>query len=123
MQSPTNPGEVAEPVDFERLREISDDDRDLMNELVSLYVQQTEEFLEALKTGIAGRDFDSVRKTAHKALGGSATCGMNAVIPFLRELEKAGEDKNLESAELALTQSRAAFQQIRAFLEANQSRP
>ena len=121
MQSPTNSDSA--PVDFERLREISDDDRDLMNELIDLYVQQTGEFLDVLSDGIARQDFESIRQIAHKALGGSATCGMNAVIPFFRELEKAGADKNLEAAERALAQSQTAFQQIQAFLEANQSRP
>ena len=85
-------------IDFERLREISDNDRDLMNEIVELYFQQTREGLNNLKTAAAAGDSEAIYFHAHKCAGGSATVGMKAIVRVFRKLESDSRAGDLRAA-------------------------
>ena len=106
------------PVDFEQLRDIAGEDEDLMVELSEMYLTQTRGILDDLKTALENGDAAEVKNLAHKAVGGSATCGMNAVVPFFRELETRGAAQNLDNAESVLAKAENAFAEIAAVLAA-----
>ena len=108
-------------IDFERLREVADDDADMMNMLVEMYLDQMREILTVLKTAVAEKDFETIRQSAHKAVGSSATCGMNAVVAPLKELEQLGASKNPQNAEAVLVRIETAHEQISAALEASKA--
>lgn len=107
------------PIDFERLRDIADNDAELMDELIELYFPQTRELLDELKIAIETGNYDSIYKSAHKALGSSVTCGMNAIVQHLKELEQYGRDKNSENAHAELTRAERAFKEMTDYLQAN----
>lgn len=107
------------PVDIERLREVSADDKELMDELIDLYLSQTRELLDELKTATAQKNSDAVYKSAHKALGSSVTCGMEAVVPALKQLEHAGREGEFENTEELYSQAEAGFAEIEAYLQEN----
>ena len=107
------------PVDVDRLKEVSADDAELMNELVDLYLSLTRELLDDLKVAIVEKDADAVYKSAHKALGSSLTCGMEAVVPSLKQLEQLGRDKNFEDAKDLHSQAEAGFAEIEAYFQEN----
>lgn len=109
------------PVDVERLREISGDDAELMNELIDLYLSQTRELLDELKIAIAEKKSDVIYKAAHKALGSSVTCGMEAVVPALKQLEHLGREGSFENAEELQLQAAEGFAAIEEFLQANRA--
>lgn len=112
--------ETAElPIDFERLREVSDDDAEMINELLDLYFSQTREQLADLENAINAKDFDQIYKSAHKIAGGSLTCGMNAIIPSIRALEQLGRNQNAENAENLFVEAKNAFAQMESYLESN----
>lgn len=115
-------GDDDAPIDFERLRDISADDPEMMFELVDMYMEQTAGFIGELRTAIADGDFETIRKISHKAVGGSSTCGMNRVVPFFRELERLGESRSGESVTSVLAQAEAAFERIRLYFEENKDR-
>lgn len=107
------------PIDVERLKEVSADDVGLMNELIDLYLSQTRELLDQLKAAIDQKNSDAVYKSAHKALGSSVTCGMEAVVPSLKQLEHLGREGSFENAEELYSQAEEGFAEIDAYLQEN----
>lgn len=112
-------GNAVSAIDFARLREVSDDDAEMINELIELYFSQTREQLGELEKAIGEKDFDSVYRSAHKIAGGSLTCGMNAIVPPIRELEQAGRNQNGGNIEDSFAEARKAFARMEEYLQIN----
>jgi CheY-like chemotaxis protein len=108
------------PVDMDRLLEFTDGSAENLRELVDLYLSQTTEQLEKLRTAIAATDAAEVRRVAHSCAGASATCGMRHMVPLLRELERQGREGKLSDAAAVFEQTAHEFQRIRVFLESRQ---
>src|SRR5207237_7167430 len=90
---PPPPKEKEEPpVDLERLADLAGGDEAGIRELTELYLTQTTEQLEHLKTAVESGAIPQVEHISHKSAGASATCGMNSIVPFLRELERQGHE-------------------------------
>ena len=110
---------VESPIDFARLREVSDDDAEMINELVELYFSQTREQLNELETAIGARNFEAIYRSAHKIAGGSLTCGMNAIVPPIREMERKGRNQSGENIEDLFAEARTAFARMEEYLQNN----
>ena len=96
MQSePTPP----QPVDVERLMEFSDGTTESLRELITLYLDQTRTQLAQMEAAVVAADATELRRVAHSSAGASATCGVIALTPLLRELERMGQEQNLEGAQ------------------------
>ncbi len=122
---PTLPTAVQEraepPVDIERLAEMAGGDEAGISELIELYFVQTSSQFEQLKAAVQANELEEVERIAHKAAGASATCGMNAVVAALRELERQGrEGKLLEAAQL-VAHALKELERIRTYLNNRQS--
>ena len=110
-------GSGGEPVDLERLWEMGADDEEVVRELVDLYNTQAEELLASLKQAVGAGQAAEVKGFSHKLCGASATCGMNAIVPSLRELEEMGERGDLSGAQEALQTASREYTRIRDFLQ------
>jgi CheY-like chemotaxis protein/HPt (histidine-containing phosphotransfer) domain-containing protein len=110
------PGAGGPPVDLERLTELGGDNTGI-RELIDLFLNQTTGQLQELKTAVERGAAKDVERVAHKAAGASATCGMNAIVPALRELERQGREGRLVDAILLVAQSAKELERIRTFLE------
>jgi PAS domain S-box-containing protein len=110
-------GSGGEPVDLARLWEMGADDQEVVRELVDLYNTQAEELLASLKQAVSAGQAAEVKGFSHKLCGASATCGMNAIVPSLRELEAMGERGELSGAQEALETASREYIRIRGFLE------
>ena len=86
------------PVDIDRLVEFSGGNATNFNELVTLYFKQTTEQLQQIREGVAGGQMLKVARVAHSCAGASATCGMNSIVPVLRQLEQAGQEGDAATA-------------------------
>ena len=104
------------PVDMDRLAEFTSNDADSLAELIALYCQQTAEQLAKIRTGIQRGQTEEVRKVAHSCAGSSATCGMNAIVPTLRELERMAGAGSLQGALELASQAESEFDWIKQFL-------
>jgi CheY-like chemotaxis protein/HPt (histidine-containing phosphotransfer) domain-containing protein len=104
-------------LDWERLMELADNDRDMLKELVALYIDETEKQMEQLGAAVASHSAHEVRRLAHKCAGGSATIGVGRLVPLLRELEVRGEGGNLDGTEPLYEQARKEFMILRGHLE------
>jgi len=109
--------EKADVLDWERLMEMADNDRDMLKELVSLYLQETEQQMEQLGAAVASSSAPEVKRLAHKCAGGSVTIGVGRLVPLLRELEHQGEEGQLEASNLLYKKARKEFGILRDHLE------
>ena len=66
--------------------------------LISLYVEHTTYRLGEIKKAVDRESRADVQGMAHRCLGSSLTCGMEAIIPVLRKLEQAGIDGDMTAA-------------------------
>jgi HPt (histidine-containing phosphotransfer) domain-containing protein len=88
-----------------------------IKELIDLYITQTTSQLSELATAAQAAAHKDIERIAHKAAGASATCGMTAIVPILRELEKLGRENQAQFTPELVAQAKAALQQIVAFLD------
>jgi HPt (histidine-containing phosphotransfer) domain-containing protein len=118
-QQPLPPAiqEQAEPpVDIDRLAEMAGGDEAGIVELIELYFTQTSTQFEQLSTAVQSNALQEVERIAHKAAGASATCGMNAVVPALRELERQGREGRLINAAALVAHTLKELERIRTYL-------
>jgi CheY-like chemotaxis protein/HPt (histidine-containing phosphotransfer) domain-containing protein len=126
--APPIPAADNAPVDLDRLTEMGGTDPAGIKELIELYLTQTSGQLKDLAAAAATGATRELERVAHKAAGASATCGMSAIVPILRELEKQGREHHPEQAPALVAQAEAALAQINTFLDQylaslNQSAP
>lgn len=103
-------------MDLERLHEFTDGDPKTVRDLVGLYLQQTAEQLQNIQAALAATSAPDLKRAAHCCSGSSATCGMNAILPPLRELERLAHEQQLDAAPRQLEQANLEFGRIKAFL-------
>ncbi len=73
--------------------------------------------LKELAAAVSANAAKDLERIAHKAAGASATCGMSAIVPPLRELEKQGRENQLDQASERVAQAETALSQINAYLD------
>lgn len=100
------------PVDLDTLNDITGNDLEMRREVVEMYLQQTMTQLDEIERAIYSDDAKTLSAVAHKSVGGSAMCGMTALVEPMRKLERLGLDGKIEGAEPILLQARQAFVSI-----------
>ncbi len=86
-------------LDVDRLEAAANDDPKVVQELVELYFAQAADLMNGLRAAINSGSAKDVDHFAHKLVGASLACGMSAMVPPLRELEKRGKEGKLTDAE------------------------
>ncbi len=114
---PTTGGTRPPPVEMERLHDFTNGNPEDLRELINLYLKQTSDQVAQLLAAVRSGSAPDVRRLAHSCAGASATCGMSAILPPLRELEHQGEAGKLLNAPELASQVEAEFNRIRIFLE------
>jgi CheY-like chemotaxis protein len=114
VTSPVPPMEVE--VDMNLLRDAACDDDARLHELLRLYFSQTETLLLKLNGAILAGSAEEVRQVAHRLAGSSASCGMIAVVPAFRDLERMGRDGSLADAPRLFAELEHRFERLRSQL-------
>jgi CheY-like chemotaxis protein/HPt (histidine-containing phosphotransfer) domain-containing protein len=109
--------QVYPPVNIERLRDVSGDDEELMQELIDLYLEQMSKNIEKLKAAVEADKPEELMRIAHTAVGSSATCGMNAIVPPLRELENTDYANLSIEALPVIIRVEEQFERIKTFFQ------
>ncbi|MBK8001182.1 MAG: response regulator [Verrucomicrobia bacterium] len=105
------------PVDMERLNDFAGGSLENYNELVALYIKQTTEQLDQIRTAISERNSERMSRLAHSCAGASATCGMAAIVPLLRQVEYLGHDEKIDEASGILPSIDLEFERLKRYLE------
>jgi HPt (histidine-containing phosphotransfer) domain-containing protein len=114
----TLPAPADDPaVDFEQLNAASGDDADLLQELVALYFDQAKELMAGLETALQKGSAKEVDQFAHKLVGASLACGMNAMVVPLRALESRGRAGDLAGGQEFLAQAATQLEIVRAAVQ------
>jgi CheY-like chemotaxis protein/HPt (histidine-containing phosphotransfer) domain-containing protein len=107
------------PIDLDRLNEFAGGSVEHYNELISLYLRQTTEQLEQVRAAIAENNVERASRVAHSCAGASATCGMDAIVPLLRQVEYLSQEGNLSAAAELLPAIEHEFDRLKRYLELN----
>jgi PAS domain S-box-containing protein len=106
----TSPGEIL--VDIDRLREVTDDEPDRIQRLIDLYLTQAGPMLDGLDRAIQSNSSGEVARIAHKLVGSSVSCGVEAFTQPLRELERLGQEGDLSGAPALFEDVRHKFPRV-----------
>ena len=104
-------------VDLDRFAEMSGPEEAQVRELMEMYLAQTSGQVRELRVAVEAGAVKDVERVAHKAAGASATCGMNRIVPLLRELERQGREGRLDGATALVMQVGKELEGIGDFLE------
>jgi HPt (histidine-containing phosphotransfer) domain-containing protein len=104
-------------VDLDRLRDVNDDDPERIRRLVDMYLTQAVPLLADLQRAIETSSGDALARAAHKLVGSSISCGVQAFTQPLRELERLGHAGDLTGAAAVFDQVRQTFPRVRLFLD------
>ncbi|MEO7100296.1 MAG: response regulator [Luteolibacter sp.] len=113
---PPAPAVDEEPVDLERLLEITDGQTAMFRQLAHDYLIQADEILSVMALAIERRASGDIHQLAHKLCGSSASCGMRAIVPSLRRIEQIGEAPQFTLASELHCEAVRQLARIRRFL-------
>lgn len=114
-----NPGlESLDKRALDRLRALQRDAKpDLLNKVVSLYLQDSAAALQRLRTAAEGVDPQEVARLAHRLKASSANLGALRLVDSLRRLEVLGRSGELTGLEALLGDIDREFQEVRDALQ------
>jgi two-component system, sensor histidine kinase and response regulator len=107
-----------EPVDVAALLSRVEGDRDLLEELVGLYLADESDLVGRIAQAVRAGDADSLRRAAHTLKGSIGNFCAPAAQAAASALETAGRDSALEPAPALLEQLIRELDRVRAALSA-----
>jgi HPt (histidine-containing phosphotransfer) domain-containing protein len=91
--------EEEEVFDLKVALEMTEDDTELLSEMIDVFTGETVELLTHLEAAVISGNCDSVRKTAHRLKGAAASVGGARIRLVAHVLERMGADGKLGNAE------------------------
>jgi PAS domain S-box-containing protein len=111
-------------VDIDRLRDVTDNEPARMRRLIDIYLTEAAPMLNELAAAIQAKAGGDVVRLAHKLVGSSISCGVQAFTQPLRELERLGNEGDLSRANALFDNVRQQFPRVQnAFDEFLQTVP
>jgi PAS domain S-box-containing protein len=104
-------------VDIDQLRDVTDNEPDRMRRLIGIYLSQAAPMLDELNAAIRANSNGDVARLAHKLIGSSISCGVQAFTQPLRELERLGNEGDLSRANALLEDVRDQFPRVQGALD------
>jgi len=90
-------------MDWELLHRLSDNDPEFELELLQLFSQTANTYLESLREAIASQAFEEVMKEAHKLKGSSGNIGATSIHLTARKMEEMARKQRVEECNNLLT--------------------
>lgn len=72
---------------LEQISTLADGNEEFIGKMVDLFVTQTPEMLENIKTGVAEQDWDKVKAASHKLKPSIDMMGIQEMSPVVRQIE------------------------------------
>ena len=108
---------MAETFDREQLEHLAGGDKAFENELLQLFVGDTENSLSQLDAAISSNSQDAVQSLAHYIKGASANVGAVGMSQTAAQLEKLAKTGDLQAAPSCFTQLQRLHQQIKQMVQ------
>jgi PAS domain S-box-containing protein len=103
-------------VDIDRLRDVVDDEPGRMQALIDLYLTQACVMLHSLDEAIQANSGHDIARIAHRLVGSSVSCGVEAFTQSLHELERLGLAGDLSEAHALFDDVRHKFPRVQRIL-------
>ena len=103
--------------DRDRLHQISHGNEELEQELLQIFVEDTEAYLEELKQGLSVNDVVKVSRQAHTIKGASGNVGVTSMQEVAAELERQARMESLEDAPELVAELEELLDAVRAFVK------
>lgn len=84
---------------IEELRALGDGDDGFLTDLIGTFLNETPSILARLSEAVAAEDAGNIRLYAHSLKGSSAEFGASYLTELCRQLELAGKNQELSSAQ------------------------
>ncbi len=101
-------------VDIDRLRDVTDNEPARMRRLIDIYLNQAAPMLNELDAAIQAKAAGDVARLAHKLVGSSISCGVQAFTQPLRELERLGNEGDVSRANALFDDVRRKFPRVQS---------
>ncbi len=99
---------------IESIREVSAmSKRDILKEVIEIFITTTPEFLASIRQAFEGRDADVLAKEAHKLKGSAASIGACKVQSLAAQVQHLGEQQDLGEIAVLLEQLEEAYQEAK----------
>jgi len=93
-------------------------DRELLKELIAVFLNEIPTWMQALRAALNGRDAAELRRVAHAVKGAVDSCGASGAFDAAMLLERVGASGDLSSAPAALAALERRIERARAELAA-----
>lgn len=108
------------PIDWDHLHQMSDNSYEFELELLTIFVEDTQVHLKAIKTASAESNFWEIEQAAHHIKGASANVGAKTMQVAAAQIEQQARQKKLEDSTQLLAEIEQALTQIEKFTQENQ---
>ena len=105
-----------ESVNLEHIREATMGDDEFLAELITLFLNDTPQQLEALRKAVRTGDAETAASAAHRLKGSSSNMGAESLSALCLHLEKSSQGKQLEELPQIVEQVDEEFEQVRKIL-------
>lgn len=116
MAKPTRHEADRRAVDMDVLRDATAGDRDLMQELAELFVNDTDLQLKALEDALQNREMDRLRRIGHALRGSCLSIGATPAAEVFKDLEDAAKVGDAARIRAAIDQGVLEFARVRRAL-------
>ena len=103
-------------IDWNRLSQISDDDREFQLELLDMLATDITEQLVMIKSAIELQDGQQIQAIGHYLKGATANVGVNSMTSIARQLEAIGRSQDFTGAANYLAALAVQQQKLLAYL-------
>jgi HPt (histidine-containing phosphotransfer) domain-containing protein len=109
--------EFWQPVDWEHLHQLSDNNPEFEQELLEVFVADSYTVLVLLKQSIAVQDARQLEQSAHHIKGASANVGAIAIYSVAVQLEQQARAQQFEDSDRLIQQLETAIGQIQTLIQ------
>lgn len=102
----------------ERLKDMTEGDRDFLEELVMLYLEDADEQIAGIRAALESSDAKTLERRAHSLKGASANVGAERMREIAYEMEMAGKGEHLADAWSILERIQAELPRVAEALRA-----
>ncbi len=108
--------ESSNVIDMDEIMEIMDDDKELIKECFTDFIEEYPTMLSKIKNAIDSGDASELNATAHKIKGSLKYLAANPAADVAYKLESMGKEGNLDNAENELESLTNACDTLKGFM-------
>lgn len=102
-------------IDLPEVLERVQNDRELLSELIDIFLADCPVKISAIKQAIQNKDFAQLRDTAHSIKGASGNISAKKLHALFLQIEQAGKDNALAGTEALLNELDRQFQEFKEY--------